>query len=266
MYILLILFVFIVFAIICHDPRSNKEYLDFVDKTETDSSNKEIPNYKNNLYINPEEYKQLTSDRLDRKQNSYEGIQPEDMFFDIFDVNCVESRGRPWNCLLIKGNTVNNIPRENCKRICPGKFKKKDSEADYRVEGFKNMEVPPSPSHYYCYSSCKQGCTKHKYNPLDPYKNSCGQNGMSQVPLDVYLSEDECMKKSFPCQNLSKDECLAKPKCGWCTNGIGQGQCFQSTPDGPLNLKLPCTPSREDPTNSFKPGRLNPFEGVGQIF
>lgn len=266
MYILLILFVFILFAILCHDSRQNQEYLNFIKNTETNSSNKEIPNYKNNLYINPKEYRQLTSDRLDRKQNSYEGIQPEDMYFDIFDVNCVESKGRPWNCLLIKGNTINNISNENCKNICPDKFKKKPSESDYQVESFKNMKIPPSPSHYYCYSSCKQGCIKYKYNPLEPYKNSCGQNGMSQVPLDVYLSEDECMKKSFPCQNLSKDECLEKPECGWCTNGIGQGQCFKSTPDGPLNLKIPCTPSRQDPTNSFKPGRLNPFEGVGQIF
>jgi hypothetical protein len=128
------------------------------------------------------------------------------------------------------------------------------------------MEIPPSPSHYYCYSSCKQGCTKHKYNPLEPYKNSCGQNGMSQIPLDVFLSEEQCMKKSFPCKNLSKNECLGKPECGWCTNGIGEGQCFQSTPDGPLNLKIPCIPSRQEPTNSFIPGRLNPFEGVGQIF
>ncbi len=266
MYILLILFVFILFAILCHDSHRSREYLDFVDKTKTDDSNKEIPNYKNNLYINPEEYSQLSDDRLDRKQNSYEGVQPEDIFFDIFNVNCTESKGRPWNCLLVKGNTVNNIPRFNCKTICPDKFKKTIIEKDYQVEGFKNMEIPPTPSHYYCYSSCKQGCTKHTYNPLEPHKNSCGQNGMSQVPLDVYLSEDECMKKSFPCKRLSKDECLGKPECGWCTNGIGEGQCFQSTPDGPLNLKIPCTPSRQEPTNSFKPGRLNPFEGVGQIF
>ena len=125
MYILLILFVFILFAILCHDQSSNQEYLNFIKNTETNASNKKIPNYKNSLYINPKEYRQLTSDRLDRKQNSYEGIQPEDMFFDIFDVNCTETIGRPWNCLLVKGNTVNNIPRENCKRICPGKFKKK---------------------------------------------------------------------------------------------------------------------------------------------
>ena len=267
MYILLILFVFILFAILCHDNRPLESYNNFINNTETNKSNIEIPNYKNTLYINPKKYKQLTSDRLDRKQNAYEGIQPEDMYFDIFDVNCVEPIGRPWACLLIKGNTVNNIPRENCKSVCPDKFKKKKaSEPEFQIENFKNMEVPPSPSHYYCYSSCKQGCTKHKYNPLQPHKNSCGQNGMSQVPLDVYLSEDECMKKSFPCQNLTKDQCLGNPECGWCTNGIGEGQCFQSTPDGPLNLKIPCTPSRQEPTNSFKPGRLNPFEGVGQIF
>lgn len=267
MYILLILFVFILFAILCHDVHKCPEfYNNFINSTKTNASNKGIPNYKNKLFINPKEYRRLSSDRLDRKENAYEGIQPKDMFFDIFNVNCTESIGRPWACLLIKGNTVNNIPRENCKKVCPGKFKKSASGLDFQIEGFKNMEVPPSPSNYYCYSSCKQSCTKHKYNPLEPYKNSCGQNGMSQVPLDVYLTEDDCMKKSFPCKNLSKDECLGKPECGWCSNGIGEGQCFQSTPDGPFNLKLPCIPSRQEPTNAFKPGRLNPFEGVGQIF
>lgn len=266
MYILLILFVFILFTMLYYDKNlSFESYNDFIFKTKTDYANKKIPNYKNNLFINPEKYRQISTERLDRIQNSYEGIQPKDMFFDIFNVNCMESKGRPWNCLLVKGNTLNNIPRENCKRICPDKFKK-DSELDYQIENFKNMKIPPSPSHYFCYSSCKQSCTKHKYNSLEPYKNSCGQNGISQVPLDVYLSENECIRKSFPCQNLSKKDCLGKSECGWCTNGIGEGQCFKSTPDGPLNLKIPCTPSRQNPNNSFKPGRLNPFEGVGQIF
>jgi hypothetical protein len=262
MYVLFILFVFIVFAILCHDI--NQEYYkDFLDKTQTKESNIEIPNYKNKLFINPEEYKQLTNDRLDRQQNSYEGIQPEDMFFDIFNINCTESVKKPWSCLLIKGNTVNSISRDNCKKICPDKFNKSEQE---EIESFKNMTNPPSPSHYYCYSTCKQSCTKHEYNPLEPHKNSCGQNAISQIPLDVYTSEDDCMKKSFPCRNLSKDECLGKSECGWCTNGIGQGQCFPSTPDGPLNLKIPCTPSRQEMNNSFKTGRLNPFEGVGQIY
>lgn len=265
MYILLILFVFILFAILCHNFIP-EYYNDFIDKTKTNDANKEIPNYKNNLFIDPKEYKQLTNDRLDQKQNSYEGVQPEDLFFDIFNINCSESKGKPWSCLLVKGNTINSISRDNCKTICPEKFEKMQSEEEVSIESFKNMGFRPSPSNYYCYSSCKQACTKHKYNPLDPSKNSCGQNAISQVPLDVYLSEDECMKKSFPCNNLSKDECLGKPECGWCTNGIGEGQCFPSTPDGPLNLKIPCTPSRQEPNNAFKPGRLNPFEGVGQIF
>ena len=266
MYILLILFVFILFAILCHDAYSIPENLNFINNTRTNASNEIIPNYRNNLFVNPKEYSQLSGERLDRMQNSYEGIQPEDMFFDIFNINCTQSIGIPWSCLLIKGNTINNISRENCKTICPEKFEKSESEPDFKIEGFKNMEIPPSPSNYYCYSACKQKCIKNKYNPLEPHKNSCGQNGMSQVPLDVYLTEDDCNKKSFPCRNLSKDECLGKPECGWCTNGIGEGQCFPSTPDGPLNLKLPCDPSRQEPTNSFKTGRLNPFEGVGQIF
>jgi hypothetical protein len=259
MYILLILFIFILFTMLCHDmPR--EAYINFINNTRTNASNQEIPNYKNNLFINPDEFRQLSNQRLDRIQNAYEGIQPEDMFFDIFNVNCTDTIETPWSCLLIKGNTVNNIPRENCKRVCPDRFKEPISEE------FKNMQIPPSPSHYYCYSACKQGCTKHKYNPIEPHKNSCGQNGVSQMPLDVFLTEEDCVKKSFPCRNLSKEECLGNPDCGWCTNGIGKGQCFRSTPNGPLNLKLPCIASRQDPTNSFTPGRLNPFEGVGQIF
>ncbi len=252
---------------LCHEIQTIPEsYNDFVNKTKNMNSNKKIPNYKNNLFINPKNYKQISSERLDREQNEYEGIQPENIFFDIFNINCIERLGSPWECILIKGNIVNNIPKENCKKVCPSKFKDDSSYLNFEIESFKNMQVPPSPSHYYCYNSCKQSCIKHKYNPINPNKNSCGQNSISQIPLDVYLSKNECMKKSFPCNNLSKDECLGKPECGWCTNGIGEGQCFNSTPDGPLNLKIPCTPSRQDPTNSFKPGRLNPFEGVGQIF
>jgi len=255
----MILFIFTIFY---HNNYPNPDtFNNFIKNTTKNESNIIIPNYKNKLFANPSEYKQLSSQRLDREQNTYEGIQPKNMFFDILNVNCVEPLGRPWACLLIKGNTINNIPIKNCEKVCPDRFKE-----EFKVEGFKNIEEKPFPSDYYCYNSCKKGCTKHKYNPLEPSKNSCGQNGMSQIPLDVYLTEDDCMKKSFPCNNLSKDECLGKPDCGWCTNGIKQGQCFQSTPDGPLNLKLPCIPSRQEPTNAFKPGRLNPFEGVGQIF
>ena len=260
--ILTILMILFIFTIFYHNNYPNPDtFNNFIKNTTKNESNIIIPNYKNKLFANPSEYKQLSSQRLDREQNTYEGIQPKNMFFDILNVNCVEPLGRPWACLLIKGNTINNIPIKNCEKVCPDRFKE-----EFKVEGFKNIEEKPFPSDYYCYNSCKKGCTKHKYNPLEPSKNSCGQNGMSQIPLDVYLTEDDCMKKSFPCNNLSKDECLGKPDCGWCTNGIKQGQCFQSTPDGPLNLKLPCIPSRQEPTNAFKPGRLNPFEGVGQIF
>lgn len=272
MYILLILLIFIAFAIVyCNIHQIPESYNDFIDKTKTNNANKKIPNYENNIFINPQNYKQISSERLDREQNRYEGIQPKDMFFDILNINCSEPVGIPWACLLIKGNIVNNIPRENCKKVCPWKFKNNAPSDKYlqiesEIESFKNMELPPKPSYYYCYNSCKQKCTKHKYNPLEPYKNTCGQNSISQLPLDVYLSEDECINKSFPCNNLSKEQCLGNPECGWCTNGIGEGQCFKSTPDGPLNLKLPCTPNRQNPNNSFKPGRLNPFEGVGQIF
>jgi hypothetical protein len=260
--ILIILIILFIFTIFCHNNNQDPDtFNNFMKNT-----NKMIPNYKNNLFVNPTEYKELNSNRLDREENKYEGIQPKDIYFDIFNVNCVQPIGRPWACLLIKGNTINNIPLKNCKKVCPSRFKNDIADEEFKIEGFKNIEEKPFPSDYYCYSYCKKGCTKHKYNPLEPYKNSCGQNGMSQIPLDVFLTEDDCIKNSLPCNNLSKNECLGKPECGWCTNGIGEGQCFKSTPDGPLNLKLPCISSRQEPTNSFKPGRLNPFEGVGQIF
>jgi hypothetical protein len=260
--ILIILIILFIFTIFCHNNNQDPDtFNNFMKNT-----NKMIPNYKNNLFVYPTEYKELNSNRLDREENKYEGIQPKDIYFDIFNVNCVQPIGRPWACLLIKGNTINNIPLKNCKKVCPSRFKNDIADEEFKIEGFKNIEEKPFPSDYYCYSYCKKGCTKHKYNPLEPYKNSCGQNGMSQIPLDVFLTEDDCIKNSLPCNNLSKNECLGKPECGWCTNGIGEGQCFKSTPDGPLNLKLPCISSRQEPTNSFKPGRLNPFEGVGQIF
>jgi len=229
------------------------------------SSNMAIQNYDERLFVEPNRYDKLDGDRLDERQNAYAGVQPKDMYFDILDINCSQPYKRPWACLLLKGNIVNNIPKRYCRTVCPHRFVNIPEEEMFKVEGFKNFEDPPKPSHYYCYSFCKKGCTKHKYNPLNPEKNSCGQNGFSQVPLPVYKSHVECIRDSFPCDSLGEKECLGNPKCGWCTNGIGEGHCFRSTPEGPFNLKLPCMPSRQKPTNAFKPGRLDPFEGVAQF-
>lgn len=224
------------------------------------NSNTPIFNYspEAQLFVNPDRYKDLKNS-VQQQDISRSSLQPESMYFDIFDINCTQPFRRPWTCLLIKGNFVNNIPLKYCEKVCPENFKKKV------VESFKNI-VPKKviPEDYWCYEYCKKGCTKHKYNPLEPWKNSCGQNGFSQVPLPVYLTENECKNDSLPCERLGKDECLGNPQCGWCTNGATRGFCFRSTPDGPFNLQIPCTPDRVKPTHSFKMGKLNPFEGIGQ--
>ena len=230
------------------------------------SSNQSMGNYSQNLFVEPNRYKQLDRNRLDREENRYYGVQPEGQYFDILDISCAQPYKRPWACLLTKGNIVNNLPRRYCRKICPDRFKDvKEEENITFKEDFANFEKKPVPDSFYCYSYCKKDCTKHKYDPLNPEKNTCGQNGFSQVPLPVYLSQAECIKQSFTCDSLGKDECLGNPQCGWCTNGVGEGHCFRSTPEGTFNLKLPCMPSRQKPTNAFKMGRLNPFEGVSQF-
>ena len=230
------------------------------------SSNQPMGNYSQGLFVEPTRYEELDGDRLDEKENRYAGVQPEGQYFDILDISCAQPYKRPWACLLAKGNIVNNIPRRYCKPICPERFadEKPQEEIEFK-EDFKNFTENPDPSHFYCYSFCKKDCTKHKYDPLNPEKNTCGQNGFSQVPLPVYTSHAQCIADSFPCDSLGREQCLGNPQCGWCTNGVGEGHCFRSTPEGPFNLKLPCQPSRQKPTNAFKPGRLNPFEGVAQF-
>lgn len=262
---LILIFICIIFIITYIFIRRNYEYYDNI-KPEIPknqnklpispnySSNYPLKNYSKPLFVEPQRYEEL-----DDKEEIYAGVQPPDSYFDILDINCTQPFKRPWACLLIKGNYVNNIPRKYCKEVCPDKFQEEE------IESFKNFTDKPFPSHYYCYNFCKKGCTKHKYNPLEPHKNSCGQNSLSQIPLPVFLSEDKCMEESLPCKNLTKDKCLRNPQCGWCTNGIGQGVCFRSTPEGTFNVKLPCQPSRQKPTNAFKPGRLDPFKGVVQF-
>lgn len=247
---IIIIFTSIVFIVTYVIFRNKYDYIETLPPTNY-SSNMPMRNYSQNLYVNPEEYSELEDTAV--KENEYSGIQPEELYFDIFDITCAQPYKRPSACLLLKGNYVNNIPKKYCKKVCP------------EVENFTNFEKNPKPSYYYCYNSCKNKCEKHKYNPLEPYKNTCGENGLSQVPLEVYLSEEKCLANTLPCDKLSKDKCLKNPQCGWCTNGIGKGMCFRSTPEGTFNLELPCQPSRVKPTNSFTPGRLNPFEGVVQF-
>ena len=50
MYVLLILFVFILFAILCHDAHPVPENLNFIDETRRNASNEIIPEYKDYLF------------------------------------------------------------------------------------------------------------------------------------------------------------------------------------------------------------------------
>jgi len=78
--ILIILIILFIFTIFCHNNNQDPDtFNNFMKNT-----NKMIPNYKNNLFVNPTEYKELNSNRLDREENKYEGIQPKDIYFDIF--------------------------------------------------------------------------------------------------------------------------------------------------------------------------------------
>ena len=258
------------------------------------SSNKPVGEYSGEFINDPERVKKEENDvkgnffnshvgkreRLDVKQNKDYSVQPKDLYFDIFNMNCTQPYGRPWACLLYEGNNINNLPIENCERVCPDKFKKgpdgkmiPDVSVPVKIPTLKPDEVesfsdfianPPYPSHYYCYSGCKKACIKRKYNPLEPQKNTCGENGFSQAPLDVFLSEEECLNKSMPCGRLDRDQCLSNSKCGYCTNNSGQGFCFESTTEGPLDPTVPCVPDRVSATNGFFKGHLDPFEGIKQ--
>lgn len=231
------------------------------------TANIALPQYTSDFYNNPQRRKELQGKRPDVAENEASTVQPREMFFDIFDVTCTQPFKRPWACLLFKGNTINNIPVSNCRKVCPNRFKVVNGEEVPIVESFKNFtEKNPVPQYYYCYNSCKKKCLKYPYNVMDPSKNSCGQNGFSQVPLPVFLSEDECMGYVRPCDNLSKKECLNNPNCGWCTNSFGAGTCFSGTPAGTLNVNLPCQPDKKGGKNAYFQGHLNPFEGITQPY
>lgn len=226
------------------------------------SSNQPLGQYSNKLENNPE---RISKERQDVKENKSYSVQPKDLFFDIFNINCSQPFGRPWACLLMKGNYVNNLPIENCRRVCPEKFAEEENSS--KMEGFQDfIEENPTPSHYWCITPCKKSCSKKKYNPLEPWKNTCGQNGFSQVPLNVYLSKEDCEKDNFPCEADNKEECLLSSKCGWCTNNSGKGFCFEGTTEGPLDPTIPCVPDREKGTNAYFKGNEDPFKGVQQTY
>jgi hypothetical protein len=226
--------------------------------TPTLISNEKQTNNQIPIFVNPNNVPNEYATRKDVLENQNVSVQPKDMYYDIFDTNCVFSYNKPPECLIIKGNYVNKIPNKNCEKVCPSLYKKQITK-----ENFTNFIDDNRQKYFWCYEKC--GCVKHKYDPTDPSKNTCGDNGISQYPLDVYLSEAQCNKKSNPCEGLDEDECRNTSGCGYCRNNVGQGQCFSSTTEGPLNVKLPCIPDRMKPTNSFSLGRANPFEGVSQF-
>jgi hypothetical protein len=270
MYILFVIIIFIFFVNIykIQEPFNQKEVKIPIKPTPFKPSETLISNIKqtNNdipIFINPNDVPSQYATREDVLVNQNVSVQPKDMYYDIFDTNCVISYNRPQECLIIKGNYVNRIPDKNCKKVCPSLYKEQEEENKNKKENFTNFIDNNRQKYFWCYEKC--GCVKHKYDPTDPSKNDCGNNGISQYPLDVYLSEDQCNKKSKPCQGLDEDKCRNTSGCGYCRNNVGQGQCFSSTTEGPLNIKLPCIPDRMKPTNSFSLGRENPFEGISQF-
>lgn len=183
MYILFVIIVFIFFANFNTIHESFKP-------SPTLISNKKQTNNQIPIFVNPNDVPSQYSTREDVLENQNVSVQPKDMYYDIFDTNCVISYNRPPECLIIKGNYVNKIPDKNCKNVCPSLYE--EQEEENKKESFSNFRQ----KYFWCYEKC--GCVKHKYDPTDPSKNDCGNNGISQYPLDVYLSEDECNKKSKP--------------------------------------------------------------------
>jgi len=280
MYILSIIIIFIFFSNFnrIHEPFTPKPATPAAQKQATPATQKPATTFKptptlisnekqtNNqipIFVNPNNAPNEYETRKDFLENQNVSVQPKDMYYDIFDTNCVISYNRPQECLIIKGNYVNKIPDKNCKNVCPDLYNQEEEETTNKKESFTNFIDDNRQKYFWCYEKC--GCIKHKYDPTDPSKNTCGDNGISQYPLDVYLSEAECNKKSKPCEGLDETECRNTSGCGYCRNNVGQGQCFSSTTEGPLNVKLPCIPDRMKPTNSFSLGRANPFEGVSQF-
>lgn len=213
--------------------------------------------YNNNLYINPAKLRDYSL-RKDVIQNRSSSVQPKSLHHDIFDSKCVISYKRPAQCLSIKGNYINKIQNKNCNLVCPNIFSEEEGES---IECFTDKNKVQT--NYWCNRKC--GCKKYKYDPINPSNNNCGNNGISQYPVDVYLTEDECKKNSKPCDGLNENDCRNTSGCGYCRNNIGQGQCFSSTTEGPLDVTLPCIPDRMKPTNSFSLGRSNPFVGISQF-
>jgi len=226
------------------------------------SSNKPLGEYSNELYNQPARVKRERQDILQNKSSS---VQPKDMFFDIFNVNCTQPYKRVWSCLLMKGNYVNNLPIENCRHVCPQNFIKQEEEYIPKLEEFKDfIEKEPKPKEYWCPTPCKKTCSPQKYNHLEPWKNTCGQNGFSQVPLNVHLTKEDCMEDAFPCEGKDKDKCLDNSRCGWCINNAGEGICVEGTTEGPLDVTIPCVADRMKATGSYFKGHANPFKGVQQ--
>ena len=92
MYILFIIIVFIFFTDfnIIHEPFKPKPTL---------ISNKKQTNNQIPIFVNPNDVPNEYTTREDVLENQNVSVQPKDMYYDIFDTNCVFSYNKPLECV-----------------------------------------------------------------------------------------------------------------------------------------------------------------------
>lgn len=177
-------------------------------------------------------------------------------FFNKYDFACIKPYDRPYSCANIVGNYFSIFPEKYCKGICPEMNKMKEMKENVKEEFLSPLDGIKDKK-YWCWDGNK--CVSHKYNPLEPNKNKCGVPTISQVPLQVYTSLEECNGINKPCGNLGYNECLQKSNCGWCTNANGVGICVPGTPMGPNAPTLQCWASTGKSGNTYIAGLPNQF-------
>jgi len=138
MYILFVIIIFIFFV------NFNTIYEPFK-PSPTLISNEKKTNNQIPIFINPNDVPNEYATREDVLENQNVSVQPKEMYYDIFNTNCVFSYNRPPECLIIKGNYVNKIPNKNCEKVCPDLYKKeynnqkKDEKKINKKESFTNF-------------------------------------------------------------------------------------------------------------------------------
>lgn len=258
LFLLILLLLIIIYTLSYKPPQENFE----------GTTNNILSSYKEPIMNNNEDpsYLQVTDDFKKEIAREKDLIEDENIpFFDDYNLACILPYKSPLMCANITGNYVNVFPLSYCKNICPEQIKKyhatkKDllryeRKIDELKEAFDNKWEQKK---YYCWNG--KTCTEHDYNYLDPSKNKCGQNMISQVPLFVYDNKERCMKDNTQCKDLSKSGCLQRSDCGWCTNSLSEGICVKGTPMGPINYNLPCWPSTGKSYNNYTGGVPNQFK------